>query len=215
MTPAAVILAITVLVALLLTVFLIWYLKARSTTLSDTQAKLSDRDLLLRIVREPDGFVSPNGLSQVTRLTKGEARTRLQTLAMAGILDSAYNSRLQTFYSLRHPPADREVAQLSPEPFLTVDDLLTIFEQYDWRPRDQDLILATGLPLALIRREMKYFINEAVVDQLYFSEGYGKQSQRLYVLREPYRSQPEAFRRRAGRDDLQLRTILRNDNLIV
>lgn len=202
---------ILTLVVLTLVIYLVW----RQRTSASQQSKISDRDLLLRLSREPDGFLTPDRLSKSTQLTKGEARSRLMRLAMAGLLDQGYNRRLVSHYTLREPLDDREPPDLSADPFLTVDDLLLLFERYDFRPRDQDLIMATGLPLAMIRREMKYFASEGVVDILYLSAGYGKQSQRTYVLQEPYRSQPDAFRRRASRDDLELREILRNDNYIV
>ncbi|MCP9235870.1 hypothetical protein [Lewinella sp. JB7] len=191
-----------------------YYLKNRKVG-TDTQRILSDRDLLQRLSREPDGFLTPDRLSKTSQLTKSQARIRLQKLSMAGMVDQAYNKRLKAHYSLRHPIAEREQPVLSSDPFLTVEDLLTIFELYDYRPRDQDLIMSTGLPLALIRREMKYFSGAGIVDILHMSEGYGKQSQRIYVLVEPYRSRPEEFRSLADRCDLELRTLLRNDNFIV
>ncbi len=200
---------------LLLVVFLIWYIHSQNKTAKETQSSISDRDLLQKIAREPDGFLTPQGLSETTALDKNAARMRLQQLHSAGILEQAHNSRLTAYYSLRHPLIEKDIAVLSPEPFLTVDDLLHLFKLYDYRPRDQDLIISTGLPLRLIRREMKYFVEEGIVDLLYASESYGKQSQRMYVLQEPYRTQPDKFRLRASEVDLQLRTILRNDNFIV
>ena len=200
---------------LLLVVFLIWYIYNQQKAESDTQSAISDRELLLRLAAEPDGFLTPEGLSKSTQLTKREARSRLQILHSAGLLDQAYNSRLTTFYSLRQPLGLTEQVDLSPEPYLTVEDVLTLFERYDYRPRDQDLVLGTGLPLRLIRREMKYFAEQEVVDTLYISNHYGKHSQRTYVLKEPYRTQPDKFRGRAEHDNLELRTILRNDNFIV
>ena len=200
---------------LALVAFLLWYYYAQRKTGIETQSTLSDRDLLLKLAAQPDGFLTPQGLSEITGLSKTEARNRLQALQQAGILDHANNSRLTSFYSLRHPITDTSLAVLSPEPFLTVDDVLSLFQRHGFRPRDQDLVIATGLPLRLIRRELKYFAEQDVIDTLYASEGYGKYSQRIYVLREPYRSQPDQFRHRAKSDDLQLRTILRNDNFIV
>ena len=198
-----------------LAAFLVYYYWLQRKTGIETQSTLTDRDLLLKFVGQPDGFLTPQTLSEVTGLSKTEARNRLQALHLAGILDHAHNSRLASYYALRHPVADTSLMRLSPEPFLTVDDILTLFEQHGYRPRDQDLIISTGLPLRLIRRELKYFAEQGVVDTLYASDGYGKQSQRIYVLKEPYRSQPDHFRRRAETDDLQLRSILRNDNFIV
>ncbi len=198
-----------------LILLMVWLLRSRRETVSTTQHGISDRDLLLRISREPDGFVTVESISRTTQLTKNEARTRLQSLATSGLLDQAHNRRLKVHYSLRHPVGNDDMPDLSPEPFLTVEDLVKVFELHGLRPRDQDLIMSTGLPLGLIRREMKYFMAEGVVDMLHYSEGYGKSSQRIYVLKEPYRSQPHTFLDRAQRDDLQLRAILRNDNFIV
>ena len=214
-SSAIIVITLAILAGVVLLVAFILYAMNYRQAKTETQQALSDRELLQRMSREPDGFLTPEGLSQTTQLTKTEARMRLQYLAFAGILDGAHNKRMKMHYSLRHPLIERGVPELSPDPFLTVEDLLHIFALYDYRPRDQDLIMSTGLPLALIRREMKYFAAEGIVDLLYASEGYGKQTQHIYVLQEPYRSNPDQFRERASADDLKLRTILRNDNFIV
>lgn len=198
-----------------LVIFAIVVHKYQTKQRSETQRHLSDRDLLLRLSKEPDGYLTPESLSKTTQLSKGEARTRLSALHIAGILDQAYNSRMVLYFSLRHPLEESTLADLSTDPFLTVEDLLTVFAACNYRPSDRDLIMATGFPLAIIHREMSYFAEEGVVDRLHQTEESGKQSQRTYVLKEPYRSQPEQFRLRAETDDLALRTILRNDNFIV
>ncbi|MGB3798584.1 MAG: hypothetical protein WA952_02145 [Lewinella sp.] len=191
--------------------YVIRYRRART----DTHAKLSDRDLLQRIDRQPDGFMTVRRLTETTQLNTVESRTRLLELTAAGILEAGYNRQLVNHFTLRQPLDIREPPALSAAPFLTVEDILSLFEHYDFRPRDQDLIVATGLPMSLIHREMKYFAAEGIVDSLSFFAGVGKRSQRTYVLKEPYRSQPDNFRRRAETDDLELKTILRNDNFIV
>lgn len=215
MPSAEIILSIFLGLAALLILLGIFGIQQQNRTQAKTQRLLTDRDLLLLFTSEPDGFLTPKSLADRSRLSKRQARTRLQKLMTAGIVDRTQNQRMVNFYSLRNPLATTEMLTLSPDPFLTVEDILTAFEAYDFRPRDQDLVMATGLSLNVIQREMKYFVEEGVVDRISQSSGYGKRDQRMYVLKEPYRSRPDQFRQRAGADDLKLENLLRNDNLII
>ena len=75
--------------------------------------------------------------------------------------------------------------------------------------------MATGLPLAVIKREMKYFEKQGTVQRLVRANTSGMAMERFFVLQDPYRSDPDRFRAKAGVLDLELREILKNDNLIV
>jgi len=194
---------------------LVWYYYQQKTN-RETQRHLSDRDLLRLIDGEPDQLVSPHQLRDKTELSLNEARSRLESLNKFGIMNRGTNSRGRFFYGLREPlektPPDLE---LSSDPFLTVEDLLHIFAAYDYRVTAQELIMATGLPLAVIKREMKYFEQQKIVQRLSRSDANGVMVKRFFVLQDPYRSDPDRFRAQAGKLDLEMREILTNNNLLV
>jgi len=70
------------------------------------------------------------------------------------------------FYGLKEPLVEDKNLTLSPDPFLTVEDLLIIFEAHDYRVSAQELIMAAGLPLSVIKREMKHFEKEGIVQSM-------------------------------------------------
>ncbi|MEL7159863.1 MAG: hypothetical protein AAFN92_03825 [Bacteroidota bacterium] len=186
--------------------------KARSP---ETQRLLSDRDLLELIQGQPDQLLTPHQLRDASELTLTQARGRLSDLFMYGILTRSYNSKGRYFYGLSDPLSKQPDLELSPEPFLTVEDLLALFDTYGNQITAQEMIVATGLPLAIIKRELKHFEKEGIVQVLKRSQGQGMTTRRFIVLKEPYRSNPEQFRQKAGVLDLELKEILRNDNLLV
>ena len=181
-----------------------------------TQRQLTDQDLLRLLDQQPDGYLSPHMLAEQSGLTLQQARTRLGALMQFGVLNRSANKRGRFFYSLGVPLAEPPDLELSPDPFLTVEDLLTLFEHYGYRLTPQNLIMATGLPLSVVKREMKHFEKEGIVQMIYrHNAGTATTIERQFVLQEPYRSDPAKFRARAGKLDLELREILLNDNLIV
>lgn len=190
------------------------YYKQRQN--ADTQRQISDQDLLRLLHQQPDGYLSPHMLSDQTELTLNQARSRLNALMMFGILTRSANKKARYFYSLADPLQEAPDLDLSNDPFLTVEDLLQLFECYNYRISPQNLIMATGLPLAVVKREMKHFEKEGMVQMIYRNAtGTGAVAERFFVLQEPYRSNPEQFRAKAGVLDQEMREILKNDNLIV
>lgn len=182
---------------------------------ADTQRQISDQDLLRLIDREPDQFMSPHLLTERTELTLNQSRARLSALMSYGILNRSGNKKGRHFYALNETLLEAPDLSLSPDPFLTVEDLLAIFKRYHYRVTPQNLIMATGLPLAVVKREMKHFEKEGIVQRLQRANQSGMMMERFFVLQEPYRSDPEQFRARAGVLDLEIKEILRNDNLIL
>ncbi|MEO0732840.1 MAG: hypothetical protein AAFZ52_08400 [Bacteroidota bacterium] len=180
-----------------------------------TQRIITDRELLELIERQPDQLLSPHQLRDATELNIHQSRGRLNALMMYGLLTRSMSSRGRHYFGLRAPLGANPELDLSPDPFLTVEDLLKIFEHYDYRVTTQELIVATGLPLSVIKREMKHFEKEGIVRLLKKSQGAGTAFQRFFVLQEPYRSDPNLFREKAGVLDLEMREILTNDNLLV
>ncbi len=211
----AVILAIVIAVTSLLLAMIPLILNYQKKQNSTTQRDISDRELLRLLHREPDQLISPHLLSEKTGITLNQARNRLNALFMYGILNRSQNSKGRYFFGFREELQEGPQLVLSPDPFLTVEDLLQIFSAHDNRVSPQELIMATGLPLEIIKREMKYFEQEGIVQKLSRLDAMGTMQSRFFVLQEPYRSDPDKFRQRAGVMDLEMRELLRNDNLIV
>ncbi len=180
----------------------------------DTQREISDPDLLRLIHNEPDQLISPHQLRDKTTLSLNEARSRLSNLLMYGILNRSVGGS-RYYYSLKEPLPEDKKLSLSPDPFLTVEDLLAIFAAHNYRVSAQELIMTTGLPLNVLKREMKHFQQRGIVQSMRGMAPQGAVSNRFFVLQEPYRSNPERFRARAGELDLELKEILVNENLIV
>ncbi|WP_020566980.1 hypothetical protein [Neolewinella persica] len=209
--------AIAVLVALvifLISFGVIAYIRQLKTN-RETQRTLSDRDLLQMVANEPDQLLSPHQLRDKTGLSLNEARTRLNSLYTFGVFIRSSNRTGRHFFSLKDPLQDIPKLALSADPFLTVEDLLEIFEHYDYRVTPQELLMATGLPMDILKREMKYFESEKIVQRLQRMDSAGMVTRKFYVLQDPYRSDPDRFRVQASKIDLEMREILMNDNLIV
>lgn len=209
-------LIVGVIIGMIAICLIVWGLvKAEAKSVSDTQRHLTDVALLELIDRQPDGLLSPHQLRDATPLTLTQARSRLSALYSFGILNRSYSNKARHYYGLREPLAGRPELTFSNEPFLTTEDLLAIFRHYDYRPTAQQLILATGLPLGVVKREMKYFEKEKVVQKLSRMDGAGVVSTVFYILLEPYRSDPGLMSGEAERLDLEMRALLRAENLIV
>lgn len=190
-------------------------LKARMNTQA-TQREISDADLVKLIHDQPDGLLSPHRLAKQTKLKLGQARKRLNAFYLAGVLRRSYNKRGRYYYGLREAYREPPTVAFSPDPFLTVDDLVQLFAAYEGKLTIQEMVVATRLPLPVLLRELKHFEKEKVVEELKSSFGtYGSTMSKFYVLQEPYRSDPAAFRERAGAMDLKLKELLTNDNLLV
>lgn len=194
--------------------FAVWWQMTHNKNTRETQRTISDPDLLRLIRNEPDQMVSPHILADKTDLSVNEARSRLSALMSYGILNRSLGGN-RHYYALKEPLREDKKLSLSPDPFLTVEDLLTIFEAHNYRVSAQELIIVTGLPLGVLKREMKHFEQEGIVQSMRGYAPSGFVISRFFILQEPYRSNPDRFRAQAGKLDLEMREILRNDNLIV
>jgi len=149
-----------------------------------TQRQLSDRDLLRMLHNEPGQHLSPHQLAEKTDLSVGEARVRLNELSGFGVLVRSANSSSRHFFTPNDPVEEISDLELSSDPFLTVEDLLKIFEAFDYRVTAQQMIMATGLPLAIIKREMKYFESQKILQKLKTGDSNGAITKRFYLLQE-------------------------------
>jgi len=69
----------------------------------------------------------------------------------------------------------------------------------------------TGLPIVVIRREMKYFIKEKIVKMLYAYNSDGTATSKTYILEEPYRSEPDIFLKKQEEIDFELEELLEEE----
>lgn len=161
--------------------------------IEEDQRILSDKDLLLLFEDEPDGILTKKRIVEKTALTKSQVSRRIQHLQYNGLLKYGYSNSLKYYYSLADPIDHRKPPELSQEPFLTVEDILKLFKHFDYKLTLQNLCTATGLPLKIIKRELKYFVKEGIISEINYTDGSGMHTKKTYTLREPYRSNPDQF----------------------
>ncbi|MGK0316610.1 MAG: hypothetical protein ACI86M_002845 [Saprospiraceae bacterium] len=167
--------------------------KSYRNKINASYEKVSDRDLLLFINEQPDKIIDKKLVARTFDISNSQSASRLGSLQHNGVLSVLYsNSMIRYSYTLSRPIDKNSDINLSQEPFMTLEDLLKIFKHYDHQVSMQELILITGLPLKVIKREMKYFEKEKIIKiMLKMQNQYSYQ--RLYMLNEPYRSNPDAF----------------------
>ncbi|PHN07136.1 hypothetical protein [Flavilitoribacter nigricans] len=197
------------------TFLFIWlYNRNRARKSAETQNLIQDREILRFIGSQPDGLISIDQLVEHSKMTRSQARVRLNLLREFGVLEPHYAAGFRAYYSLAGPLDERPAPKLSPEPFLTVEDMLTLFKHFDFRITPQQLIMSTGLPVTILRREMKYFQKQGILQSLTPYGQIGTAESRSYVLMEPYRSNPERFLDQRLDLDRQMESILRKEDLV-
>lgn len=219
MEPKTIVLTVVITIIVLALIALAYwankYYAGHKKVNRETQRFITDYAILELIESQPDGLLDAKGLAAVTELDEKEALRRLMMLHTWGVLYYMHDNWSKIHFSLRRPLDRREPPALSAEPFLTVDDIVRLFRHHDFRLTPQDLVTSTRLPANVLQREMKYFQREKVVQQLYSHDpNSGTVTQKFYVLREPYRSNPEAFLEKGANMDLQLKELLRNEDLL-
>ncbi|MFT4534428.1 MAG: hypothetical protein ACJA1A_000282 [Saprospiraceae bacterium] len=178
---------------IIMALFIVYGVKAYRKSISASYDEVSDRDLLLFIDEQPDKIVNKKLVARTFGISKTQTASRLSALHHNGVLSVLYSKSMTRYsYTLSRSIDKNSDIDLSHEPFMTLEDLLKIFKHYDYQVSMQELILITGLPLKVIKREMKYFENEKIINiMLKMQNQYTYQ--RLYMLNEPYRSNPDAF----------------------
>jgi len=177
-----------------------WHYQSQVKHIENTQNKLRDKELLLKFNEEPDGFLTPERLMATTSLTKKEAKFRLSYLGHLGLIKTSYNNSFKSISCLSAKLDLREVPELSNKPFLTVEDILKLFKTYDYS-------IGTGLPISIIQKEMKYFEKEKVIETFTEYSADGVSSKKFWVLKEPYRSNPDQFLALESKMNLELEQI--------
>lgn len=171
-----------------------------------THHLVSDRDLLLLIAEQPDGLINAEIIARKTRLDIKSAKRRLFSLHHNGLLSRILNKRRKAFYSLKHEIKPKEEMPLSDNPYITIEDIISLCKHYDFRLTLQDVCMATGLSVNIIKKEMAYFEKTGVVEV--FPQAFSTDiTINTYVLQEPFRSRPDAHLRDEAEMNLELKTI--------
>ncbi len=159
--------------------------KKKTTEVRSTQRLVTDLDILRLFDKQPGGLLSADMVAEKTKLTKGEASSRLSSLSTGGLLIAGTNpTGMKYYYELSAPLEEIKGIQLSGEPFLTIEDLQEIFIAYDYKVSPHDLMVTTGLPWKMLSREMKHFRKEKVIDVAYIQRP--GDSYKQYILMEEY-----------------------------
>jgi len=206
----AVILVAIVLPTFLLFFFIVQYQKNVKEIEYD-QHLITDKELLQTIARQPGGLASIKQLVEVTPLNKRQLRFRLMYFQGQGLVKYSHDTGMKAYYSLAAPIDERPAPPLSDKPFLTVEDILTLFKHHDHKLTVQKICMDTGLPIVVIKREMKYFTKEKIVKMLYTYGADGMTTSKTYILEEPYRSDPDIFLEKQEEIDFELKELLEED----
>jgi len=144
-------------------------------------------------------------------LTKKQVRFRMIYFMGQALVKQSHDARMKPHYSLAAPIDERSTPPLSDKPFLTVEDILTLFKHHDHQLTVQKICMDTGLPIVVIKREMKYFIKEKIVKLLYSVGESGMAQTKTYILEEPYRSDPDIFLEKQEEIDFELEELLEEE----
>lgn len=189
-----IILSVLFLLPVLTILFSIIYIRKSNRAVRDSQSDLSDKALIEFINNQPDKIVNSQLLSDETELTKFEAGRRLRHLLSNGILNTLSTSfGMKIYYTLSRPIERPYDLELTDDAFMTIEDLMLIFKHNEYQVTLQEVCLSTGLPIKIIKEEMKYFEKEKVIKCLLKSINGGFSHQRVYFLCEPYRSNPDQY----------------------
>ena len=183
MTLAVIILVVTFSIIAFLITFIV---RKHRKSMNRSETYLSDRDLLILINAEPDRIISAAVLAKKSRLTLGQARTRLHRFMHASVVHQM-TSGFKYFYELKTPIVKEHLIDLSDSPFISIEDLMTLFEHFGYKMTLQDICMATGLPFKVIKEEMKYFQKKGVVHEMTQHTAMGMIAKKFYTLQDGYK----------------------------
>ncbi len=154
---------------------LVYYLVSKHRSdIAESQEVVSDKQIIEFINGQPDKFIDAQMLANYYDISKSHAKSRLTHLNTNGIVEGLYTKNtLKYYYTLTRPIEKPYDLKLSSEPFMTMEDLMVIFKHFDFKVSLMELCLSTGLPIAVIKREMKYFEKEKILKLLYKQNYYG------------------------------------------
>lgn len=204
---AAIVIAVTL---FLMTFLIISGIKKYNADAVKSQNKLSDRDLLLLINDETDNIINSANLARKASISKMQAQSRLSKLMYAGLVNQM-SSGFKSFYELKKPIESEDLISLSDKPYISIEDLFTLFEHYDQKMDLQDICVATGLPFKVIKREMKYFEKEGIIHEMTQHGANGFLSYKFYTLRDSYKGKREDQSIRSEKINLDLEKLYREE----
>ncbi len=211
MDPIGIVLIMAIVVPIFLLIFFMYQYRGYVKEIEYDQHLITDKELLETIARQPGGIVSIKQLAEITPLTKKQVRFRMIYFMGQGVVKQSHDGKMSAYYSLAAPIDERPAPPLSDKPFLTVEDILTLFKRHDHQLTLQKICMDTGLPIVVIKREMKYFTKEKIVKMLYSYNENGTTTSRTYILEEPYRSDPDIFLEREDEINFELEELLEED----
>ena len=171
-----------------------------------SQRIISDRDLLLLINEEPDRIINTTSIAKKTGLSINQARNRMTKFMYAGTVNQI-TSGLKYFYELKVPIAEEGLIELSNNPFISIEDLFTLFDHFGQKMTIQNICIATGLPYKVIKEEMKYFKKEGIVYEMTSHKGIGLMADKFYTLQEAYKGNRDNHMQRDSEINLDLKEI--------
>ena len=180
-----------------------------NNAIQGTQELITDKELIEHIHSVPDKIIRVKELKEMTGMSGTQASYRLQMLSSNHILRALYTDGFKTYYTLRSEIDDRPIPSLSSAPFLTTEDILVIMKHYDYKVSMANFVMATGLPVYILKKELNYFIKEKMITKLtsFDANGIADGVGSVYILREPYRSNPDSFLKREKEIDLHLESL--------
>lgn len=204
--PALAIVGMALLGAIAVLLLVLWLYRYSKAYYSPdaSHITISDKAFLELIADQNDGLLPVEKAIKLTGMTKAETKKRFTILTQKGLLKAGYTSSFKYYYSLKQPLKKGPYPVLSSDPFLTIGDLMILFKFFDYRLSIQDICLATNLPVTVIANEMKVFIKEKIVAELYHTSADGMTSNKFYILQGEYRDDPDKYLELQKEIDLDL-----------
>lgn len=190
----------------IMALLIVWGVRQHRSSMNASETRLTDRDLLLLINAEPDRIINAANLAKKSGISLSQARTRLHRLMYAGVVHQM-TSGFKYFYELKNPIQKENLIDLSDNPFISIEDLITLFEHFEYKMTLQNICIATGLPFKIIKEEMKYFQKEGVVHEMSQHSGTGLIANKFYTLQDGFKGSRGDFVARDKEINLDLEQI--------
>lgn len=168
----------------------------------ETQWKISDKEILMLINQQANGYLTPKDLEAQSSLTLSESKSRLNNLLYKKAITSKYTGMGKRYLKLIEPIDERPAPLLSSNPYITTSDLLILFERHNYELSLQKICIDTGLPVNVIIKELNCFAKEKIIIKLY-----DQYANTTYILSDAYKDKPESLKSKSSVLDLDLSKI--------
>lgn len=166
MSSESIVAIIAISVLLLLIGFAIKYSVDYYNKIYPSEYEVTDRDLMLAIRQEVDHIITTEALSAKLGITNKELKTRMNRLLYAGVIKKIYDSRMKALWTLKENLSSVKPINLSQPNRLSLMDIEKIFHEYGYKVTMSDLLMATGLPFVVLRKELKRLIKEGYIRKI-------------------------------------------------